>query len=90
MERVRLTVGGTAGLHARPAAQFVQSAKRFVSKIDVIAGERHADAKSILSILTLNIGAGAVIDLCADGADERLAISALRALIESGSEGADC
>ena len=84
MERVRLIVGGTSGLHARPAAEFVQSAKRFASKIDVIAGERQADAKSILGILTLNIGAGAVIDLCAEGDDERHAISVLRELLESG------
>lgn len=85
MERVRLTVSGTSGLHARPAAQFAQAAKRFASKIDVIAGERRADAKSILSILLLNVRAGAVIDLCAEGDDERQAISALRDMLEAGS-----
>ena len=86
MERLRLTVGASSGLHARPAAQFVQTAKRFASKIDVFAGERQADAKSILSILTLNVSAGAVIDLRADGDDEGQAITALRALLESGPE----
>ena len=48
MEGVRHTVGGTAALHVRAAAQFVHAAKRFASMIELIAGERQADAKSIL------------------------------------------
>jgi phosphotransferase system HPr (HPr) family protein len=46
-------VGPEAGLHARPAAQFVKTAKGFSSDIVVIKGEKQANAKSSLKIMTL-------------------------------------
>jgi phosphotransferase system HPr (HPr) family protein len=46
-------VGPEEGLHARPASQFVKRAKQFNSDIVVIKGEREANAKSPLKIMTL-------------------------------------
>jgi len=78
-----LTIRHEMGLHARPAALFVQTAKRFQSRIRVRHGEREADAKSIVSILTLGAAQGAVITLNASGADAREALAALSSLVES-------
>jgi len=81
--QVTLTLHHPMGLHARPAALFVRTAQRFESGIRVQHGERQADAKSIVSILTLGAGQGAVITVTARGSDAREAVAALSSLVES-------
>ena len=83
MPEATLTVNHEVGLHARPAAQFVKSAKQFSSTIRVAHGEREANAKSILGILTLGVEQGAVITLHAEGEDAEAALAALTRLVES-------
>jgi phosphotransferase system HPr (HPr) family protein len=82
MTEITLTVHHKVGLHARPAASFVQTAKQFESDIKVTHGEREANAKSILNVLTLGAEQGAVITLCAEGVDADQALAALETLIE--------
>ena len=64
-------------LHARPAAQFVRTALGFRAKVVVAAGEREADAKSLLSVLALGAKAGTTLRLRADGDDGPVAVEAL-------------
>ena len=64
-------------LHARPAAQFVRTALGFRSKVVVAAGEREADAKSLLSVLALGAKAGTTLRLRADGDDGPVALETL-------------
>jgi phosphocarrier protein FPr len=72
-----LTVIDPAGLHARPAARFVQIANRFASRIVIRHAEREADAKSLIALLGLTIRPGSVISLVAEGGDEEAALAAL-------------
>ena len=74
-------VGPEAGLHARPAAQFVKRAKRFTSEIVVIKGQREANAKSSLKIMTLGAKKGDEITIRAEGDDAEEAVEALVELI---------
>jgi phosphocarrier protein HPr len=83
MEEVTIVVEHEAGLHARPAALFVQTAKKFQSGITVTKDSREANAKSILSILTLGANQGSVITVKATGEDEARAVKALQELVES-------
>lgn len=83
MQEVTLVVRHEVGLHARPAALFVQTAKRFQSAISVGKDDMEVNAKSILSILTLGVNQDAVIKIKADGEDEEEAVTALEELIES-------
>ena len=64
-------------LHARPAAQFVRTAMGFRARIVVTAGERDADAKSLLSVLALGAKGGTPLRLRADGDDAPGAVDAL-------------
>ena len=64
-------------LHARPAANFVRTAMRFTAKVLVRAGDKEADAKSLLSVLALGARRGTSIGLRAEGDDAVAAISAL-------------
>jgi phosphocarrier protein HPr len=78
----KVVVADEVGLHARPAAKFVQLAKRFGSDIRVSNGERSADAKSMLAVLTLEVGQGDEVELEADGDDAEEAVRALIELLE--------
>jgi phosphocarrier protein len=84
MPEITLTVRNKVGLHARPAAQFVQQANKFKSAITVSKGEevKVVNAKSILGILGLGVDCGAVIKIRAEGEDAGEALQAIQALVE--------
>jgi phosphocarrier protein HPr len=86
MHEITLTVRHPEGLHARPAALFVKTAIKFTSDIQVRYGEKEADAKSILSILTLGVAMDATITIQANGDDSLQAVEALTNLIQSNFE----
>lgn len=69
------------GLHARPAALFVQKAAGFASEIRLTCGDRTADGKSILGVLQLGATAGSLVTVRADGEDAEQAAEQLAAFI---------
>ncbi len=71
------------GLHARPAALFVQQAAGFRSTIRLTCGERTADGKSILGVLQLGASAGSTVEVRAEGDDAEAAAEALAAFIRT-------
>jgi len=71
------------GLHARPAALFVQQAAGFSSTIRLTCGERTADGKSILGVLQLGASAGSTVEIRAEGDDAEAAAKALAAFIRT-------
>ncbi len=71
------------GLHARAAAKLVHIAARYKSDIKVKKGEEEVDGKSILGILLLAAGRGAVVTIRAEGEDEREALEAVEKLIDT-------
>jgi phosphotransferase system HPr (HPr) family protein len=79
MPDLRLTVIDPSGLHARPAARFVQAASRFASHIAIRHDGREADAKSLIALLGLTIRPSSEITLTADGPDADEALAALAA-----------
>jgi phosphocarrier protein len=83
MPEINLTVNHEVGLHARPASVFVQAAGQFSSDIEVTHGDTTANAKSILSVLTLGVQQGAEILIKAEGEDAEEALKTLEELILS-------
>jgi len=75
------TVGAEEGLHARPAAQFVKTAKGFSSEIMIIKDDKEANAKSSMKIMTLAAKKGDEIVIRAEGEDAQEAVEALVELI---------
>ncbi len=78
-----IVVRNQVGLHARPATFFIQKSNEFKSSIWVEKDERRVNAKSLLGVLSLGITKGMEITIITDGTDEKEAIEALEALIES-------
>lgn len=72
------------GLHLRAAGALVQLASSFKSDIVLKRGPTDANAKSIMSVLSLAAGKGAELTLSAVGDDAEQAIAALAKLIEAG------
>jgi phosphotransferase system HPr (HPr) family protein len=79
---VKLTNG--SGLHARPAADFANAAGRFESDVVVSRGDKTANGKSVLSLLTLNCQQGDEITIRSDGPRAGEALEALVRLVEGG------
>jgi phosphocarrier protein HPr len=76
------TVGPEEGIHGRPAAQFIKTAKRFSSQIVVIKGDREVNAKSVMKI-TGFAKKGEKIIIRAEGEDAEEAVDALAELISA-------
>ncbi|HKN83144.1 MAG TPA: HPr family phosphocarrier protein, partial [Pyrinomonadaceae bacterium] len=82
MAERRLQVTSRLGLHARAAANLVRVASKFQSSLTLqrLDGSAEADAKSILSILTLAASRGTDLKIIAEGADEQAALDAIVSL----------
>jgi len=79
-----IKIENKTGLHARPASAFVRVAVKFKSNITVSKDSKKANAKSIMSVLTLGASKGSTVSIGAEGPDEQEAVIALCDLIESG------
>lgn len=77
-----VTLGSKSGLHARPAAVFVQHAKSYQSQIALVKEEKTANGKSILSVLALGAEKGDLIVLKISGNDAETALNKLVPLLE--------
>ncbi len=74
------------GLHARPAALFVQIANKFDSDVTVIKGKTRINGKSIMGIMMLEAGKGTKVTIIAKGEDAENAVAELEALLLSDIE----
>ena len=83
MEKV-VVIKNETGLHARPAGMFVKKASEFTSTVEVKCKGKVVNAKSIMGIMSLGLGKGEEVTICAAGADEEEAVNALVELVESG------
>lgn len=83
MKEIEVIITNATGLHARPAAQFVQKAASFKSKIKISGNNKVADAKSILAVMAMGLTQNSTLTIQADGEDENECITALKELIES-------
>ena len=79
-----IIVPNATGLHARPAAVLASVAKSFQSKIKLQAGERSANARSITSLMALEVGQNDKVVLIAKGSDAKQAVERLSQLIAAG------
>lgn len=83
MRRKTVEVKGEAGLHARPASDFVNTAQRFKSDVQISVDGKTFDGKSILGILSMGIAKGTEIEIIVSGTDEEEALEALTSLVQS-------
>ncbi len=72
-----ITITHEAGLHARPAALVAAAARQFTSDVRLVKGDREANARSLVSIMALEVGGGDQVTIVARGEDAEHAIAAI-------------
>jgi len=76
-----IVVQNKTGLHARPAALFVQLANKYESDITIIKDDQEVNGKSIMAILMLAAEKGAKITIVAEGNDAETAVNELSEIL---------
>ncbi len=66
-----------SGLHARPAAVVAAAARQFTSDVRLVKGDREANARSLVSIMALEVGRGDSVTVVARGEDAQQAIAGI-------------
>ena len=84
--KIKAIIKNELGLHARPASLFVETTKKFKSKIQITKNGKTVDAKSIISVLTLGVEKGDEVEIICEGEDAEEACRAIKNLIEKLSE----
>jgi phosphocarrier protein HPr len=77
-----VVVANSQGLHARPADLLAREARRWQSRIELVADSHRVDGKSILDVLTLAAEAGTRLVVEATGPDAREALEAIGSLFD--------
>ena len=81
MASAELTIVNKLGLHARASAKLTQVASGFKSEVWLSRNGRRVNAKSIMGVMMLAAGKGALVTVEAEGADADAALRAIRQLI---------
>ena len=77
MEKREFHIIAETGIHARPATLLVQAASKFNSDINLEYNGKSVNLKSIMGVMSLGVGQGAVVTITADGDDAKEAIEAI-------------
>ena len=80
MQSFMYTVKTPVGLHARHAGLIVKEAKLYQPAVTVIHGERQADARLLMALMTLGVKQGDVLRVTVEGVDEDVAAIKMKAL----------
>lgn len=77
----KIRVNNPQGLHARPAALFVQIANKYESDVIVKKGNDEVNGKSIMGLMTLAAEKGSAIRLKINGPDAKEAMEELEKVV---------
>jgi phosphocarrier protein HPr len=83
MPEATVTLRNASGLHARPAKIFARAAAASAADVSVEKDGRRVNAKSVLSLLTLDCHQGDEIVISADGEEAEATVAELVALVEA-------
>ena len=84
MKRETVVLDNEEGLHARPAAKFVQKANKYESEIEIEFKGNIVNGKSIIGIMSLGAFPGEKISVIANGSDEEKAVEELIGFLKGG------
>ena len=83
MRTKTVTITSPDGLHARPAGELVRTVKSFAgTTVTLATSMKKVNAAGMLSVLSLGLKAGTVVEVAADGPQEAEALDAVVGIIE--------
>lgn len=83
MLKNKIALTNKLGLHARAAAKFVDTAKRYTSTVTVSCNNKEANGKSIMDMMMLAATQGSKMEVMIEGEDETEALEALVELVKN-------
>lgn len=83
MKSFNYVITDEIGIHARPAGLLVKEAKPFTSKLTLTAGEKSADLRRLMAVMSLGVKQGANVTVTAEGDDEDTAIAAMESFFKA-------
>ncbi len=83
-ESAEFKIVNRLGLHARAAAQLVQTANRFISDVTIAKDGNEVNGKSIMGLLMLAAPIGSEITVTVSGEDAKDAMKVIGKLINDG------
>ncbi len=84
MEKANSELLSATVLESKFTAILIQKASCFKSGIWIMKGDRKANAKSLLGLISLGLCSGALVTLTAEGEDEEEALSELTSYLATG------
>ena len=81
MARADAKIVNKLGLHARASAKLTQLASSFKCEVWLSRNGRRVNAKSIMGVMMLAAGMGAMVGIDTEGEDAEIALAALLKLI---------
>ncbi len=79
-----LKILNPTGLHARPASILVNLSKKFTCEISLVKGDQRANARSLVALMSLEVGNGDLVQVDARGEDAEAAVAAISQAIRDG------
>lgn len=83
-----VVVAAGSGLHARPAAVVAARARGYAADVRLVKNEREANARSVVSIMALEVDGGDTVTVMARGSDAQAAIAGISETLSGGISGA--
>ena len=77
MKSFNYVITDEVGIHARPAGLLVKEAKKYESTVTIVKGDRKADARKLMMLMSLGVKCGEEITVEAEGPDEDAAAAGL-------------
>ncbi|HEX6535589.1 MAG TPA: glucose PTS transporter subunit IIA, partial [Gemmatimonadaceae bacterium] len=76
-----IAIGTATGLHARPAATLAAAARQFAADVRLVKEGREANARSVVSLMALEVAGGDTVTVVARGDDAAAAVAAMSELL---------
>ncbi len=83
MIETQATIKSPAGLHARPAKELVNLAKKYTSSVKLEHNGIACDARSMLQIMKMAVGQGGQVKIMIEGDDEKAASEEITTFLDS-------
>ena len=83
MKTFEYTIKDELGIHARPAGLLVKEAKKFESECTITKNGKTKKLTQLMMLMSLGVKQGDTVTVSVDGADEDVAVAALKEFFEN-------
>lgn len=82
MKHFSYAIQDEIGIHARPAGLLAKEAKNYESKITLNVNGKHAEATSLMAVMSLGVKHGQTVEVVVEGPDEETAFAGMKVFFQ--------